>query len=72
QFSHAADRRLGVIVSRLDGAYETRHWAGARRLDLSRLPHVPNEEKDAGKWKVILSDDAENPPTIPVDSGKAG
>lgn len=45
QFLHAAGSRKGVVVSRLDEGYHKQHYAGARRLDLSKLPHVPGEEK---------------------------
>jgi|CXWL01.1.fsa_nt_gi cell wall-associated NlpC family hydrolase len=32
EFVHASNRRLGVVVSRLDTPYYKKHWAGARRV----------------------------------------
>jgi cell wall-associated NlpC family hydrolase len=54
-FIHAASRRTGVIISRLDAPYHLHHWYGARRLDLSKLPPVPGEEQ-AGQQRVILDE----------------
>lgn len=42
-FIHAAGRGKGVRLSRIDTGYHKQHWAGARRLDLSKLPMVPGE-----------------------------
>jgi hypothetical protein len=42
-FIHAAGRSYGVCIGRLDKGYHKNHWAGARRLNLSRLPAVPGE-----------------------------
>lgn len=44
-FIHAASRSQGVIVSNLNEAYHRKHWAGARRLALSKLPPVEGETK---------------------------
>jgi cell wall-associated NlpC family hydrolase len=43
QFVHAAGRGQGVRISKLSDSYNQHHWAGARRLDLSRLPKAPHE-----------------------------
>ena len=53
-FVHAATRRQGVVMSRLDAGYHSKHWAGARRLDLSKLPPAPGEETEAAKVRVYL------------------
>lgn len=47
-FLHAAGRGKGVVLSLLDRGYHRRHWAGARRLDLSSLPAVPGESLPDG------------------------
>lgn len=43
-FIHAAGRGKGVCLSRLDVGYHKKHWAGARRLDLSKLPATEGEQ----------------------------
>lgn len=43
QFVHAAGRGKGVRISALSDAYNQRHWAGARRFDLDRLPKTRDE-----------------------------
>ena len=43
-FIHAPGRGKAVMVSRLDESYFKNHWAGARHLNLSKLPPVPGEE----------------------------
>ena len=45
QFLHAAGSRTGVVVSRIDVGYHKDHYAGARRMDLAKLPHVRDEAK---------------------------
>jgi cell wall-associated NlpC family hydrolase len=57
-FIHAARPGKGVCVSRLEG-YHKRHWAGARRLDLSKLPPVPGEETPPKQ--VIIQDTPDSP-----------
>jgi cell wall-associated NlpC family hydrolase len=54
EFIHASSGGKGVVVTRLDEAYHKNHYAGARRLDLSKLPPVPGEE-DMPK-RIILDD----------------
>jgi len=44
KFLHAAGVKKGVMISGLDDAYHHNHYAGARRLNLSKLPPVPGEE----------------------------
>jgi cell wall-associated NlpC family hydrolase len=70
-FIHAASRRSGVILSRLDSPYNLNHWYGARRLNLSKLPPVPGEEEQEPP-RVILDEtgnvDTENPPPLDVPS----
>ena len=51
-FIHAPGRGKVVMVSRLDEAYFKHHWAGARHLNLSKLPPVPGEQK--APVRVIL------------------
>ena len=58
RFVHAASAHLGVMVSRLDSGYHLHHWAGARRLNLSKLPPVPGETHTVDR--VILEDDSAN------------
>jgi len=55
-FIHAASRRTGVILSRLDSPYHLHHWYGARRLNLSKLPPVPGEEQQQEPPRVILDE----------------
>lgn len=43
QFVHAAGRKKGVKISSLADAFYQHHWAGAKRLDLTRLPHAADE-----------------------------
>ncbi len=70
RFVHAASAHLGVMVSRLDSGYHLHHWAGARRLDLSKLPPVPGEAQSVGR--VVLEEDIPGEaavkawPTVPV------
>ncbi len=54
KFLHAAGVRFGVMVSSLDDAYHRKHYVGARRLDVSKLPPVPGEE--GTPQRVILDD----------------
>ncbi|HLK58639.1 MAG TPA: C40 family peptidase [Chthonomonadaceae bacterium] len=56
EFIHACGSGKGVIVTRLDEDYHKKHYAGARRLDLSKLPPVPGEE-DMPKH-IIMDDGA--------------
>ena len=51
-FIHAPRPGKSVMVSRLDESYYKHHWAGARHLNLSKLPPVPGEEK--APLRVIL------------------
>lgn len=44
KFVHAANHRKGVIVSKLSESYYANRFAGARRLDLSKLPPTAHEE----------------------------
>lgn len=54
-FIHASGQRTGVMLSHLDKGYHLNHWAGARRLDLSKLPSVPGEQPVVPS-RVILED----------------
>ncbi|MDF2434574.1 MAG: hypothetical protein JWP44_4205, partial [Mucilaginibacter sp.] len=54
KFLHAAGVRYGVMVSSLDDAYHRKHYVGARRMDVSKLPPVPGEE--GAPQRVILDD----------------
>jgi len=54
KFLHAAGVKKGVMISSLDDAYHRNHYAGARRLNLSKLPPVPGEE---GMPERVLLDD---------------
>lgn len=54
KFLHAAGVRYGVMVSSLDDAYHRNHYVGARRLDVSKLPPVPDEE--GAPQRVLLDD----------------
>jgi cell wall-associated NlpC family hydrolase len=58
-FIHAARPGQGVCMSRLDKGYHRQHWAGARRLNLSKLPPVPGEE--IAPQQVILQDTPDAP-----------
>jgi cell wall-associated NlpC family hydrolase len=77
-FIHAASRRTGVILSRLDAPYHLHHWYGARRLNLSKLPPVPGEEQSQEPQRVILDEngtvetDTQGPPDdqSPPDPGR--
>ena len=42
-FIHAAGVRKGVRISVITDSYYVQHWAGARRLDLTRLPKTGTE-----------------------------
>ena len=68
-FIHAATSRKGVMMSRLDTGYHAQHWAGARRLDLSKLPQSSEEKQAAAiaeSAKVYLdSGDGKNADTAP-------
>jgi hypothetical protein len=68
-FVHAASRRSGVILSRLDSPYNLHHWYGARRLNLSKLPPVANEEPQEPP-KVILEDTADGADAPPQTSAQ--
>jgi cell wall-associated NlpC family hydrolase len=65
-FVHAAGSGKGVRLSRLDQAYYKKHWAGARRLNLSKLPSVPGEE--APEPERVLLDEPELEPDITTPS----
>ena len=54
KFLHAAGVRYGVMVSSLDDVYHRRHYVGARRMDVSKLPPVPGEE--GAPQRVMLDD----------------
>jgi cell wall-associated NlpC family hydrolase len=54
EFIHAAGSGKGVVVSRLEDDYHKKHYAGARHLDLSKLPHVDGEEEMPKR--IILDD----------------
>jgi hypothetical protein len=46
KFVHAANRKKGVIITSLDDKYYKKHWAGARRVALPRLPTPqPSDER---------------------------
>lgn len=64
-FVHAASTRKGVIMSRLDTGYHSQHWAGARRLDLSKLPPVPGEKNKPQEPVRVFLEDA-NTTVVPV------
>ena len=53
-FIHAPGHGKVVMISRLDEGYHKRHWAGARRLDLSKLPKAPGE--DAPPTQVVIEE----------------
>lgn len=57
-FIHASRPGVGVVVSRLDRGYHKRHWAGARRLDLSKLPPVPGEAQTTPQVVIQETPDA--------------
>ena len=65
-FVHAATQRKGVMMSRLDEGYHLKHYAGARRFDLSKLPPAPGEETEAAKVRVFL----ENADGSATEAGK--
>ncbi len=60
-FIHAAGRGKGVRLGRIDQGYHKAHWAGARRLNLSKLPQVPGEQAPTPE-RVYLDQDNEAPP----------
>lgn len=68
-FIHAAGRHRGVMLSRLDQGYHKKHWYGARRLDLSRLPAPPEEAHAI--VKSVTVEDGGQVVTVPVTSGPA-
>ncbi len=74
RFIHAATRGKGVMISRLDSGYHLKHWAGARRLNLSKLPPVPGEERPVER--VILEEAEASPesaaPAARVETETAG
>ncbi len=58
RFVHAATRKKGVIISRLDSGYHLAHYYGARRLDLAKLPvSAPKRSEVLTKEKVYLEDE---------------
>ena len=59
-FIHAAGKGKGVRLSRIDVGYHKQHWAGARRLNLSKLPAVPGEQAPTPE-RVLLDSDADVP-----------
>ncbi len=61
-FIHAAGRGKGVRLSRIDEGYHKAHWAGARRLDLSKLPAVQGEQAPTPE-RVLLDSDPQTPPS---------
>ena len=64
RFVHAATRKKGVIISRLDSGYHLAHYYGARRLNLSKLP-VPQAARPAEpltKEKVYVEDETSSAP----------
>jgi cell wall-associated NlpC family hydrolase len=61
-FIHAAGRGKGVRLSRIDVGYHKKHWAGARRLNLSKLPPVPGEQAPTPE-RIYL--DSEEETTVP-------
>ena len=65
-FIHAATQRQGVVISSLNAGYHSKHWAGARRLDLAKLPPVPGEETAAAKARVYV----ENADGSETETGK--
>lgn len=62
-FVHAARTGVGVILSRLDSGYHKQHWAGARRLNLSKLPALPDEEKPVERVQLEETQDSAPPDT---------
>ena len=54
EFIHACGSGKGVIVTKMEDDYHKKHYAGARRLDLSKLPHVDGEEEMPKR--IILDD----------------
>jgi cell wall-associated NlpC family hydrolase len=68
-FVHAQGRGAGVRLSLLSSSYNVRHWAGARRLNLSSLPAMPGEQltprdvtfDDSAKSEPAAADPAPNP-----------
>ena len=65
-FVHAATQRKGVMMSRLDEGYHLKHYEGARRFDLSKLPPAPGEETESAKVRVYL----ENADGSATEAGK--
>ena len=53
-FIHAATRKQGVVISSLNAGYHSKHWAGARRLDLTKLPPAPGEATAAASACVYV------------------
>lgn len=72
-FINAAGRRWGVILSRLDDPYNKKHWYGARRLNLSRLPPVPGHRDDL-PMQVLIREGAKLTPVpdAPPPPGASG
>ena len=69
-FVHAPGRGKYVCISRLDG-YHKNHWAGARRLNLSKLPPVSGEQAPTPE-RVILSDSPDVSTTNPATDSTPG
>lgn len=53
-FIHAPSTGKTVSLTRIDDDYHAKHWAGARRLDLSKLPAVAGE--DTAPKRVVLDE----------------
>ena len=62
-FIHAPGTGKHVCLARLDGSYHKKHWAGAKRLDLTKLPPAPDEDKEA--IRVVLEDANSNEAPAP-------
>ena len=69
KFLHAATREKGVIVSDLSEAYHRKHYCGAIRLDLSKLPAAPDEDKTP--LRIILNDPDADTGTSPASETNA-
>jgi cell wall-associated NlpC family hydrolase len=66
-FVHAAGRGKGVRLSRLDQGYYKKHWAGAKRLNLSKLPPVPGEEAPEPAQVLLDEPEREQEATAPSE-----
>lgn len=67
-FLHAPGRGKYVCLSRLDMPYFAHRWAGARRLDLSSMPQLSDENATPPPVVVVEPSDSDEPPVQSVDA----